>query len=53
MSSPFKFCRRRLGVVPTINCTASPEHHSLSGFIAKTSSVVFCLPFSRIILCLQ
>ncbi|KAI3616617.1 hypothetical protein WG66_011603 [Moniliophthora roreri] len=33
--------------------SASPEHPSLSGFIAETSSVVFCLPFSRIILCLQ
>ncbi|KAI3603995.1 cytochrome p450 [Moniliophthora roreri] len=31
--------------------SASPEHHSLSGFIAKTSSVVFCLPFSRISIC--
>ncbi|KAI3621110.1 hypothetical protein WG66_007443 [Moniliophthora roreri] len=28
--------------------SASPEHPSLSGFIAETSSVVFCLPFSRI-----
>uniref|UniRef100_A0A0W0ETN8 Uncharacterized protein n=1 Tax=Moniliophthora roreri TaxID=221103 RepID=A0A0W0ETN8_MONRR len=29
--------------------SASPEHPSLSGFITETSSVVFCLPFSRII----
>uniref|UniRef100_A0A0W0G2X8 Uncharacterized protein n=1 Tax=Moniliophthora roreri TaxID=221103 RepID=A0A0W0G2X8_MONRR len=33
--------------------SASPEHPSLSGFIAETLSVVFCLPFSGIILCLQ